>query len=308
MVKRILVLMLLVLSGLSFSGWIRAAGENGKEATLDFNGQKESKPPKTLLQWQVGQDDAEVEDDEEEDTIPTDRPDFTENSRNVGRGRIQLESGYTYFQDRSKGVFTRQHSYPEVLVRIGLFADWFEFRIGQNFLSETQKSSADNLKASGGEDLYLGIGLGLTEQKGIFPESRIVLQTRVPTGSSAFSDNEMLPGFNFLYGWDVVKDKLTFAGSTQVNRRRDGSDHYYAEFAQALTSGISFTDKLGMYLEWFCLVPTGGIDPDLGPEHYFDGGFVYQFTPNFQVDIRAGVGLNRHAQDFFTGSGFAVRY
>lgn len=42
--------------------------------------------------------------------------------------------------------------------------------------------------------------------------------------------------------------------------------------------------------------------------HYFNGGFTYRVTPNFQLDIRAGLGLSRAADDFFTGTGFAVRY
>ena len=44
------------------------------------------------------------------------------------------------------------------------------------------------------------------------------------------------------------------------------------------------------------------------PQHYFNGGFTYRLTPDIQFDVRTGVGLNRHADDFFAGTGFAVRY
>ena len=43
-------------------------------------------------------------------------------------------------------------------------------------------------------------------------------------------------------------------------------------------------------------------------EAIFHPGLTYRVTPNLQLDLRAGVGLNRHADDFFAGSGFAVRY
>ena len=47
----------------------------------------------------------------------------------------------------------------------------------------------------------------------------------------------------------------------------------------------------------------------LAEARYFaDGGFTYLVTNNFQLDIRVGVGLNKHADDYFTGAGFAVRY
>ena len=67
-------------------------------------------------------------------------------------------------------------------------------------------------------------------------------------------------------------------------------------------------NKLSDYAEWYAFYPTGAVSPDVGPQHYFDGGFFYKVTDNFQLDIRAGVGLNRHADDYFIGSGFAVRY
>jgi hypothetical protein len=117
-----------------------------------------------------------------------------------------------------------------------------------------------------------------------------------------------LPGFNYLYGWDIVKDRFTLGASTGVNRAIDDDDHYYAQFHQSFTFGIKYTPKLASFTEWFTLVPCGAISSDTRTQHYLDGGFTYLITDNFQVDIRAGVGLNRAATDFFAGSGFAFRY
>ena len=239
------------------------------------------------------------------ETIATDRPDFVEASVAVGKGRIQLEAGYTFIQDRADGKKVVHHSYPEALLRIGMFADWFELRIGQNLGGEFD-SSLDN-GVHGAEDLYLGMRFDLAEQKGVLPEMSLVFQTLVPTGHSAFTAQQMLPGFNFLYGWDIVEDRWTLGASTQLNRRVDDSNHYYAEFAQAFTLGKKWTPRLGQYTEWFTLVPCGAIT-EARTEHYLDGGFTYLITDNFQVDIRAGVGLNRAANDFFAGSGFGIRY
>ena len=38
-----------------------------------------------------------------------------------------------------------------------------------------------------------------------------------------------------------------------------------------------------------------------------DGGFTFLVNNNFQLDVRAGVGLNEAADDYFVGTGFAVR-
>jgi hypothetical protein len=282
-----------------------------KNALTEMNGCdgcKERRGAKTLLELFVGpRIDEDEQGDEEEEPLASDRPDFVEASSNVGRGRVQLEAGYTFIHDRSGGVTTRTHSYPEILLRIGMFADWFELRIGQNFGSQLLHGGVRE-RGHGAEDLYLGIGLALTEQRGLVPESRVVFQTTVPTGADAFTDHEMLPGVNILYGWDVIEDKMSLGMSTAFNRARDDSGDFYLEFAQAATTAITLTEKLGMYLEAFALMPAGAEDAGARPEYYADGGFTYRITNNFQLDIRAGVGLNRHADDFFAGSGFAVRY
>ncbi len=281
----------------------KAAEKNGKngEEKNGANGEKKEEPAKP----EVDEKDGEVDEPKE---IETDRPDFTEASTTVGKGHIQLEAGYTYSRDRADGVTTHSHSYPEMLLRIGMCADWFELRLGQNFGALRDEGAAAINTTNGAEDLYLGTKLALTEQKKCLPECALILQTLLPTGHDDFTANKVMPGANLLYGWDIIKDFLTCAGSSQVNRAVDGATHYYSEFAQSITVGYSLTKKLGAYTEWFAFFPAGAISPDVGPEHYFDGGFTYKVTSNFQLDIRAGVGLNRHAEDFFAGTGFAVKY
>jgi hypothetical protein len=247
-------------------------------------------------------------DADEPKPLESDRPDFTEASSTVGRGRIQLESGYTFIRDRANGSTSNSHSYPELLLRIGLFADWFELRLGQNFGNSRTLAPAFVENLAGRDDAYLGVKLALTEQKKYLPETALILQTTVPTGHRDFTAEQVLPGVNYLFGWDVIKDCLSCGGSLQANRAFDDVGHYYVEVAQSLTVGYTLTQKLGAYTEWFAFYPSGALSPDVGPQHYFDGGFTYKVTDNLQLDIRAGVGLNRHADDFFVGSGFAVRY
>jgi hypothetical protein len=300
-----------------------SAGQaNGGDANLIA---AETKGAKTLFSWELGkgegdkgvakengtdkmEKDNDKEPAEDKDEIVTDRPDFTESSTNVGRGRIQLEMGYTYSQNRDQGI-QNAHSFPEMLVRIGMFVDWFELRIGQNY-SNSRSFGLDGgpfSATNGGEDLYLGIGLGLSEQKRFLPESRLLIQTTVPTGSGSLLAKRMLPGLNYLYGWDV-NDFLSIGGSTQGNAAVDDDGRSYLELAQSLTVGYALTKKLGAYTECFAFFPHGATAPDTSPEYYFNGGFTYKITPAIQFDIRAGVGLNRHADDFFIGSGCAVKY
>ena len=233
--------------------------------------------------------------------LVTDRPDFTEASSTVGRGVAQLELGYTFTSDDDGSHSTKSHSVPETLLRYGMFHDWLELRLGWNFAHE----GAAGFTAAGSEDLYLGMKLGLTSQAGLLPEMALVPQVTVPTGAGVFTAGDALPGVNWLYGWDV-NDLISTAGSTQFNRAIDETGDAYTEWAQSWTVGYSLTDRVGAYTEWFAFFPHGA--DTAKPQHYFDGGFTYVITNDIQWDIRAGVGLNDAADDYFVGTGLSVRF
>ncbi len=259
--------------------------------------------PRTLFAW-AGQERRLV-DGTEDKPLESDRPDFTEASSTVGLRRLQIEMGYTYVKDDEGDTHTSSQSYPETLYRIGLFAEWFEVRIGWNFGVNTQDDNVVSSTFSGGRDLYLGAKIGLTEQDGWLPEMALVPQMNLPTGDASFTDGEVEPGLNWLYGWDI-DEFYSIGGSTQVNRRLDEANVFYTEFAQSLTINYALTEKIGGYTEWFALMPSGSV-LEL-PKQYFDGGFIYRVHNNLQLDIRAGMGLNQAADDFFAGVGSVVRF
>jgi hypothetical protein len=261
-------------------------------------------PRKTLFQWSYGTsfDGGPPGWDE---PLVTDRPDFTEASTTVGRNVRQLEMGYTFARDSQAGATTNFHSFPETLFRWGVFAEWFELRAAWNYAVETSNAPgvAD---LSGAEDLYLGVKLGLTPQEGWLPEMALVPQMTVPTGGSNFNAGEALPGVNWLYAWDI-NEFLSTGGSSQFNRTLDDvTGEAYLEFAQSWTIGYGLSERLSAYTEWFAFVPMSA--ETVRPEHYFDGGFTYLVSNNIQLDVRAGVGLNEAAADFFAGPGLSVRF
>ena len=213
----------------------------------------------------------------------------------------QLELGYTLFSDDDDGR-TYTHTYPELLVRQGIFRDWFELRIGYTAISE--ETPIDSV--TGSADLYVGAKIGLTPQSQWRPEMSLIPQLFVPSGSSEFSSDSVLPGLNWIYAWEVT-DRLGFGGSTQFNRLVDGeTSALYTQWAQSLVSGVSLTEDLAAYAEWFAFFPD---DAETDPvEHYLNSGFARRFGNNVQWDIRAGVGLNDASQDFFVGTGLSLRF
>ncbi|MEX1232553.1 MAG: transporter [Planctomycetaceae bacterium] len=265
---------------------------------------------KTLFDWAIGEapDDEPEEGEDDDEPITTDRPDFTEASSTVGLGVLQIEMGYTFTQDKDAGVRTKGHSWGESLFRYGILDDWLEFRFAvlpaSEHITHLTIGGARNT-TSESKEIYVGFKLALTEQRGWLPEMALVPQLTVPTGSNGFTTNETLPGMNWLYGWDI-NDTLSTGGSTQFNRAIDDSGEAYIEFAQSWTVGYGLTDELGAYTEWFAFFPNGADTARV--EHYANAGFTYLITNDIQWDIRAGVGLNDAAADFFAGTGVSVRF
>lgn len=238
--------------------------------------------------------------------LVTDRPDFTEASSTVGVGVSQLEFGYTYIYNNDDGESVRTQSLGEPLLRVGLFRDWLEMRIALFPVDERTRSAGTSNQTAGTEDLYLGMKLGLTPQAGIFPEMALVPQMTVPTGSRAFTNDDVLPGVNWIYSWDI-NDTFSTAGSTQFNRSIDElTGDCYTEWAQSWTIATSLADDLGMYTEWFAFFPSGADSARV--QHYFNGGFTYLLSDDVQFDIRGGVGLNDAAEDYFVGTGLSIRF
>lgn len=292
-VKRLLVL-----------AWLAATSVTATQADwpeLDppkFNWLPSEERTGPLFRWRS---DSPVE-STEENPIATDRPDFTESSSTVGAGVGQLETGYTFVMDREGGTSQQQHSLPEALLRVGIFRDWLELRVGWNFSAQYLPAGSN----SGAEDLYVATKLGLTAQDGIFPEVSFVPQISLPTGNASFTAGRVLPGANLLYGWEI-SDALSAGGSSQFNQTIDsGTGAEFTEFAQSLTCCYSLNAQLGTYAEWFAFFPAGANTAN--QEQYVNGGFTYRPTDDIQWDIRIGMGVNDAADDLFCGIGYSFRW
>jgi Putative MetA-pathway of phenol degradation len=264
----------------------------------------EPKPRKTLLEW-PGHPRSDDEEAEGYEHVDPDRPHLPEASTAVGKGRIVLESGYTFTQKGSS--FTSQ-SYPEALLRVGLFTDWFEVRIGQNFLNREASVAGVRTSVHGAQDLYLGVKLALVQQQQYLPQIALIPQMTVPTGSGAVGAGKVLPGLNVDCAWEVIKPRFGIELLIATNRVQDDAHRASVELATGLTAVFSLTPKLETFVEWDAFSPVAATGGTTGMRHYAVGGFVYFITKDFEVDIRAGVGLNQRANDFLAGAGFAVRY
>ncbi len=265
----------------------------------------EPQSPESLFSWTIGDPDWESP-GIEHDRLVTDRPHISEATSLVGLGRVQLETGYSFFRDESGGIRTDTHSFPEPLLRIGMLAEWFELRLGYNYLVEkTRGPQNQRTSSSGSDDMLLAAKIALVKQRGMLPDITIFPQFRLPTGSEVFSADRILPGVNIAYAW-VVNELIELECNTVFNKKRDETGHIYTELLQTANVEYELGEKWMGFTEYLAFIPSSAISANF--EHYFHYGLHHFVTPNFQIDLHSAVGLNESADNLaFTGIGFSFR-
>jgi hypothetical protein len=296
------------LSGTCFAGDCGqsngSSDEKAEEPKCSY-GPCECQPRKTLLQWSYGTTFSGGAPGMDE-PLESDRPDFTESPVTVGRGVIQLETGYDYTIDKTLGTQFTQHSFPQTLWRIGMFAEWFEFRIFYNYeIDNFTLPNGRRQQLRGSDDLELGMKFCLTPQEGFLPAMGIIPAMTVPSGSPGLTEQIVMPSLIWAYSWDLSKN-ISLGMSTDIERQRDDVGNVFTEFVQSISVEYKFTKHWGGYTEWAVFAPSGTTVERT--QHYADGGFTFPLTNNIQLDAEVGVGLNAAANNFFAGSGATLRY
>lgn len=243
----------------------------------------------------------------ERDRLVTDRPHLAEATSTVGRGVVQLETGYSFSHDAQDGVRARSHSFPEPLLRVGALAEWFELRLGWNYLvEETRPSFGPSTFAQGSDDLYLGAKVALFKQYGWLPDFTVFPQTRLPTGAPGVTAGAMRPGVNLAYSWALSK-LIELECNTVLNREIDAIGESYLEVFQTVNLEYDISERVMLFTEYVAFAPSGS---QVAPfQHYFHCGAQYFFTPRWQLDLHTAIGLNRAADNLaFTGLGLSHRF
>jgi hypothetical protein len=133
---------------------------------------------------------------------------------------------------------------PKLYSVAGVFAEWFEVRIGQNFLSQKHTISGLTSKAVGIQDLYIGVKVAVTEQKGLLPEIALIPQMTVPSGSQEVTGGRVLPGLNVDGTWEVVPNRYGVEFVVGNNRVSDDPLNSHFELETGITQVFQLSRKL----------------------------------------------------------------
>ena len=228
----------------------------------------------------------------------TDRPDQTESSAVVPHKFLQIETGFVMENKEIDLLSEKTFAYNTTLLRYGLLEN-FELRLGLEYLGSETKNSDTTNPLTGLGPLYTGFKVYITEEEGWKPEIALLGGMILPfTANEDFEPKYSAANFSFSFS-HTLSDWLSIGYN--LGAEWDGESEIPGYF-YTLAVGAGITDKLGVFIEGFGLIPEEG-----DTEHLFDAGLTYLVLANFQLDLSGGIGLNDNSVDNFISFGLTYR-
>lgn len=238
-----------------------------------------------------------------QNTVPdliTDRPDQTESSALVPLHAFQIETGFIR-ENKYVGNYTHKFfAYNTTLLRYGI-SNNLELRLGWEYLGEDFDILYEHSnKVSGFGPLYTGFKIKIREEQAVGPEIAFLGSLTLPTiADPVFKPDYIAAGMRVAVA-HYLSERLSFGYN--LGLEWDGNSAAPATFYSA-AFGFGLTEKLALFAESYGLIYE--FDE---AELLLDTGFTYLLSPNFQLDVSAGMGINDLAIDNFISFGFTYRF
>lgn len=217
--------------------------------------------------------------------IITDRPDQTESSSTIPKGSLQIEMGIVAGSRENINSFTG----PSTLLRYGI-ADWIELRLFNQYESYKRELFDETNKVSGFSDLEIGTKIQLFKKEGVNTEIAFLSHAIIPTAKDELS-NDKMGVINKLSIAHQLSERLGLGYN--IGYDYVGQTH---AFTYSAALGFGITNNFGAYIEPYGVYAEQGFF-----ESYFDFGFTYLTSDNFQLDASYGFGTNNDMQYFSLG-------
>lgn len=228
---------------------------------------------------------------EPDDWIGTDRPDFVDAPAVVGKGRVQLETGWL----QSSEV----RSTPWML-RAGV-SDEVELRLESDGRLAARRDPA---RARGWGDVAFSAKWRLREAQPGMPAVGLVGQLDMASGSRDFRGNGTRPSLRVPLEWDMAHD-VNVGLMPGFYLDRDERGRHIATGLFGITVAKNYGERAYAFLE--LAAPRIARGRDGGSTASFDFGGGYSLTRDLHVDVGVMLGLNRRTPDCALTFGLSVR-
>ena len=231
--------------------------------------------------------------------ISAERPGFTNGADIVARGRVQFETGYTYYYNRGQ----KQHTVGDGgQIRLPV-APRLEIRFG---IPAYLVQKGDGARVHGFADSTVAFKyqfLQANEKNRLIPTSAFIGTLEIPNGARDFRADDYQPTAAIENDWTISETLSVTADVVYVSVRQSGLR--YGEWQGGVTLTKTLSPRYGTFAEVYRIADFGNGDTRTT---YFDGGLTYRVGANTIFDVNGGVGAFGTRDVWFLGTGIARRW
>lgn len=241
----------------------------------------------------------------EDDAISPDRPDVSESSQVVGKGRFQVETSVQWDRRRDDSSHDRS-LYMPTLLRIGV-GERTELRLetdGRTVIHSVDPASGARSSTAGYADTAVGVKWHLDDQQGNMPSMGLLLDAELPSGSRGLRGHGLRPALRLATEWELPQGlSLAVMPGAGVDSDDNGARYGYGVLAVALDK--KFGERVHGTVE--LAMPQIARASHGGTQSLIDAGVTYLVNKDVQVDAMVVHGLNRRTPDLSLAVGLSVR-
>jgi hypothetical protein len=230
---------------------------------------------------------------QEEEKIETDRPDQTETSAIVPRGRFQMENGFIHTKEEAS---SHEMMLPTALSKFGV-TDNVEVRLITNLVYNKTPDST----TVGIEPVTIGFKVNLWKQKGLLPETSFIGEVMLPNvASKKYKQQYLAPELQLLFS-NKITDKFAIGYNLDVTWNGESAMPGYE---YTVSPEFEVSDKISVFIELY-----GFLEEHSRTDNWADSGFKFFINKNIQLDIAGGYELtaHNHYHRFYETIGFSFR-
>lgn len=241
-----------------------------------------------------------------DDAIVTDRPDFVESSKVVGRGRFQVETSIAGYRNKAGGVKDKAYATP-TLLRYGSGDDW-EVRLetaGRLRATSTDTASGARYTESGYGDVSLGVKWHAADEQGARPSVGVLAHVDLDSGSAPFRAHGKGGSLHVAAEWELAND-FSLGVMPGVAWRVNADGDHYTGGVFGIVVGKGWTADLRGFVEYSAEQIAHARDG--GTVSSVNTGVAYLLTDTVQLDTALSRGLNRRTPDWSWTVGLSMKF
>lgn len=239
------------------------------------------------------------------DPIVTDRPDYVESSKVVGKGRFQFEASVAFDRFDEAGIDARAWSTP-TLLRLGV-TDNLELRVETDgrVRARTSIDGLGTMRESGFADTALGLKWHTSDGGNGAPSIGWLLHADLDSGSAPFRGDGIRPSLRVVAEWELAHG-MSLGLMPGISYENNDEGKRYVNGSLGIVVGKSFSDRLRGFAE--VAAPAIASSSNGGSVAAFNAGVAYLLTPQVQLDTAISRGLNSRTSDVGWTVGLSMKF